>query len=91
MDPVLNSTVHSIAQAQSGFSDVNCQAKNVKPKTIYVMHMFITALCRGASAQEVERLTRVSSQFWLSWDRAIALPLFTLTLFPWGQPKFRPY
>ena len=43
---------------------------------------------RGATAQEVERLTRVSSQFRLSWDRAIALPE---TLFPWGQLKYRPH
>ena len=34
---VLNSTVHFIAQAQSGCSDVNCQAKNVTPKALYVM------------------------------------------------------
>ena len=48
IDIVRNSTAHSIALAKRGCSDVNCQAKNVTPKTLYVMHMFTTVwwLCR---------------------------------------------
>ena len=45
---------------------------------------------RGATAQQVERVTRVSSQLWLSWDRAIAIAL-PGKMIPWGQLKFRPF